>query len=66
MIERGCTVRVPDNCDFVSCGDTVLRSNRCAEHLHEEVENLQHEIEAYEAKIAKCRVRIAELNTESG
>ena len=47
---------------MVDCGDNILRADRCARHLHEEVHDLQKEISNHEAKIAKCRARIAHLN----
>ncbi len=62
----GCTTRVRDYTDLVQCGHPVLRSNRCAFHLHEEEEDLRAEIKHHEAEIAKCRKRLDELNTESG
>ena len=64
--EKTCTVRVPDHTDFVDCGDRVLRANRCAQHLHEEVASLESSIDRHEEAITRARARIEELTTESG
>jgi hypothetical protein len=66
MSKEGCTVRVPDHTDFVDCGTRVLRSNRCAEHLAEEVKDLTAKIKKHQAIIKACKARLDELQTESG
>jgi hypothetical protein len=63
---KRCTARVPDNSDFVNCGAPVLRADRCAQHLFEEVNAILERLKAHERAIAKERIRLAELETESG
>lgn len=66
MREKTCTASVPDHTEAVDCGKPVLRSDRCAKHLHEEVESLEASIDRHEEAITRARVRIEELTTESG
>ena len=55
-----CRWRVWDNGDMTSCGGTVLRGGRCAEHLRDEVRELQADIKRHEAGIRSARERLAE------
>lgn len=63
---KRCTQQVEDHTDHVDCAAPVLRADRCAEHLHEEVETLTQSIKDHETAIGKARARIAELTTDSG
>lgn len=64
-MSEGCKARVADHTDTVECGDHVLRADRCAFHLHLEVQNLLLEIKKHEQAVEKCHERLAELQTES-
>lgn len=62
----GCGARVWDNGDMIDCGEKVLRGNRCARHVHDEVCSLLLEIKKKKAAVARLEKRLAELQTESG
>jgi hypothetical protein len=64
--EKGCSIRVPDNNDFVNCGRTVLRGGLCAQHLFEESIRLRNKIRELTLTIKKLQERLDELQTESG
>jgi len=64
--QRECTERVPDHTDFVTCGAPVLRADRCAEHLQEEVVWTLKKIKEHEGIIEAYKKRLAALQTESG
>ncbi len=64
--DKTCTARVADHTDTVDCGEPVQRANLCTLHLRLETEALYASIERHEAAIELARLRLAELNTESG
>ena len=61
-----CTARVPDNSDFVTCGNKILRADRCAECLAIEVQEIRAELSVKRRAVKMLEGRLAQLETESG
>lgn len=64
--ENECSMRVPDNNDFVPCGGKILRGGLCADHVFAESIRLRNKIQEHKLAMAKLQARLDELQTDSG
>ncbi len=56
-----CGFRVPDHTDHVDCGAAVVRADRCAKHIREDVSGLRADNKELRSKIAKNNAQIKQL-----
>lgn len=62
MEQKGkCRAKVPDHTDTIACGAPVVRMERCAEHILEEVLLLNKENDELLEQWAKNTAKISEL-----
>jgi hypothetical protein len=50
-MSEGCSVRIPDNSDFISCGKPVIFGGLCAEHARRRLRVVENELKETRLKL---------------